>query len=93
MFLSLFNSFASAKSPPDIVSLQDPPVWRSRLPSFQGFTCFSPPSVGGKKPRVACYVSRKNLVDSIVLPGFFNSPDVMALNIYGEDLFGGAFSS
>ena len=43
MFLSLLNSFASAKCPPDIVCLQDPPFWRSGLPSFQNYTSFAPP--------------------------------------------------
>ena len=56
MFLFLFNSFASAKLPPDVVCLQDPPFWHSRLPSFQNFTSFAPPAGSGGKPRVAFYI-------------------------------------
>ena len=70
MFLSLFNSFGSAKYPPDIVCLQDPLFWRSRLPSFQNYTSFAPPGGSGNKPKVACYVSTHLLAQATVYLGF-----------------------
>ena len=92
VFLSLFNSFASVKAPPDIVCLQDPPVWRSRLPSLHNFTSFHAPCSGGSKPRVAFYVSTMLLSHVTVLPLFFDRYDMAALDIYGSDLFGGSFT-
>ena len=92
MFLSLFNSFASAKYPPDVVCLQDPPFWRSRLPSFQNYTSFAPPGGTGNKPKVAFYVSTHLLAQATVLPAFFDRPDVVALDVFGVDLFGKSFS-
>ena len=92
VFLSLFNSFASVKAPPDIVCLQDPPVWRFRLPSFHNFPSFHAPCANGFKPRVAFYVSTMLLSYLSVLPLFFDRYDVAALDIYGSDLFGGSFT-
>ena len=92
MFLSLFNSFASAKSPPDIVCLQDPPFWRSRLPSFQIYTPFAPPGGTGNKPRLAFYVFTHLLAHAIVLPAFFDRLDVAALDVFRVNLFGKSFS-
>ena len=92
MFLSLFNSFASVKAPPDIVCLQDPPVWPSRLSSFHNFTSFHAPFADGFKPCVAFYVSTMLLSHVTVLPLFFDRYDVAALDIYGSDLFGGSFT-
>ena len=43
VFLSLFGSFTQLSHPPSIVALQDPPVYRGKLPSFNLFTVFSPP--------------------------------------------------
>ena len=91
MFLSLFNSFASAKCPPDIVCLQDPPFWRSQLPSFLNYTSFAPPGGSGNKPKVAFYVSTHLLAQATVLPLFFDRPDVVALDLFGVDLFGKSF--
>ena len=91
MFLSLFNSFASAKAPPDIVCLQDPPVWRSRLPSFNSFVSFHASAAGNCKPRVAFYVSTDLLAQATVLPLFFERLDVAALDFYESGLFGGPF--
>ena len=92
MFLSLFNSFASAKCPPDIVCLQDSPFWRSRLPSFQNYTSFAPPGGSGNRPQVAFYVSTHLLPQATVLPAFFDRHDVVALDLFGVDLFGKSFS-
>ena len=92
MFLSLFNSFASAKCLPDVVCLQDPPFWRSCLPSFQNYTSFAPPRGTGNKPKVAFYVSSHLLAQATVLPPFFDRPDVVALDVFGVDLFGKSFS-
>ena len=91
MFLSLFNSFASANAPPDIVCLQDPPVWRSRLPSFTSFASFHASTAGNCKPRVTFYVSTTLLARATVLPAFFDRLDVAALDFYGSGLFGGSF--
>jgi len=92
VFLSLFNSFASALHPADIVCLQDPPVWRSRLPFFSGFKSFCPPHSPGSKPRVAFYVASGFLSYATVLSRFFDRPDVPALDLFGVDLFGGSFT-
>jgi len=56
VFLSLFGSFTQLAHPPSIVALLDPPVYRGKLPSFNSFTVFSPPTSGGCNPRVAFYV-------------------------------------
>ena len=90
MFLCLFNSFAAVKTPPDIFCLQDPPVWRFRLPSFHNFTSFHALCADGSKPHVALYVSTMLLSHLTVLPLFFDHYDVAALDIYGSDLFGGS---
>ena len=92
MFLSLFNSFASARCPPDMVCLQDPQFRRSRLPSFQNYTSFAPPGGSGNKPKVAFYVSIHLLAQATILPAFFDRPDVVALEVFGVDLFGKSFS-
>ena len=92
MFLSWFNSFASAKCLPDIVCLQDPPFWRSPLSSFQNYTSFPPPGVTGNKPKVAFYVSTCLVAQATVLPAFFDRPDVVTLDVFGVDLFGKSFS-
>src|SRR5712664_3566315 len=92
VFLSLFNSFTSEKFPPDIVCLQDPPVWRSRLPTFRGYSSFFPPPPPRSKPKVAFYVSTCFLASATVLPCFSERMDVAALDIFGTGLFGSAFS-
>ena len=92
VFLSLFNSFAFVKAPPDIVCLQDPPVWRSCLPSFHNFTSFHPPCADAAKPRVVFYVSTMLLSHVAVLPLFFDLYDVAALDIYGSYQFRGSFT-
>ena len=78
MFVSLFNSFAWDKTPPDIVCLQEPLVWRSRLLSFTSFVSFHAPMAGNCKPRVAVFVSSTLLAQPTVLPLFFDSLDVAA---------------
>ena len=92
MFLSLFHSFAAAKCPPDVVCLQDPLFWRSRLPSFQNYTSFAPPGGTGNKSKVAVYVSTQLLTQATVLPASFDRPEVVALNVFGVALFGKSFS-
>ena len=92
MFLSLFNSFATAKSPHDVVCLQDPPFWRSCLLSFQNCASFAPPGGTGNKPKVAFYLSTYLLAQATVLPAFFDRPDVAALDVFGVDRFGKSFS-
>jgi len=79
VFLSLFSSFTEVPLV-DIVLLQDPPVSRGFLSFFAGFQSFAPPIA---KPRVACYVSQRFLLQVSALP--FVSPDTkdfMALNIF-----------
>ena len=92
VFLSLFNSFATAKCPPDIVCLLDPPFGRSRLPSFQNYTSFAPPGGTGNKPKVAFYVSFNLLGQATVLPAFCDRPNVVALDVFGVNRFGKSFS-
>src|SRR5437868_11431589 len=87
VFLSFFHSFAMAKAPPDIVCLQDPPIWRGRLPSFPGFQSFAP-GVSGRPAKVACYVSSVLLRAVSILPLFQDKSDIMTLVVHGLDLFG-----
>ena len=87
MFLSLFGSFTLLAHPPSIVALQDPPVYRGKLPSFNSFTVFSPPTSGGCKPRVAFYVYSSFLSTISLLPRFFGRGDVMALDLFTPNGF------
>jgi len=87
VFLSLFGSFSQLALPPSIVALQDPPVYRGKLPSFNLFTVYSGPTDRGCKPRVAFYVY-KSFLDSVsLLPRFFGRGDVMALDLFTPDSF------
>jgi len=65
VFLSLFELFKEATTYPSIVLLQDPPVNKAHLPSFNGFKSFCPPV---RKPRVAAYVYMSFLSNYTVLP-------------------------
>jgi len=87
VFLSLFGSFSQLAQPPSIVALQDPPVYRGKLPSFGLFSSFSPPTTGGCKPRVAFYVYSSFLSTVSLLPRFFGRGDVMALDLFTPDGF------
>src|SRR5437879_4915697 len=91
VFLSFFQSFATAKAPPDVVCLQDPPVWRGRLPSFPRFQSFAPP-VNGRFARVACYVSSGLLRAMSILHLFQDQSDIMTLVVHGLDLLGSGLS-
>jgi len=82
VFLSLFGSFTLLTHPPCIVALQDPPVYRGKLPSFNLFSAFTPPTSGGCKPRVAFYVYSSFLSTVSLLPRFFGRGDVMALDLF-----------
>jgi len=87
VFLSLFSSFSQLAHRPSIVALQDPPVYRGKLPSFQLFTSFAPPVTGNKKPRVAFYVFSSFLDSIVLLPRFFDRGDIMALDLFTPDGF------
>jgi len=87
VFLSLFGSFSQLALPPSIVTLEDPPVYRGKLHSFNLFTVFSPPTDRGCKPRVAFYVFRSFLDTVSLLPRFFGRGDVMALDLFTPDGF------
>ena len=87
VFLSPFGSFSQLALPPSIVALQDPPAYRGKLPSFNLFTVFSPPTDRGCKPHVAFYVYRSLLVSVSLLPRFFGRGDVMALDLFTPDGF------
>jgi len=91
LFLSLFESFKEATTYLSIVLLQDPPVNKVHLPSFNGFKSFFPPV---RKPRVAAYVHMSFLSNYTVLPRFKGVDDVLALDISADQpLFGTAFHS
>jgi len=91
VFLSLFESFKEATTYPSIVLLQDPPVSKAHLPSFNGFKSFFPPV---RKPRVAAYVHMSFLFSYTVLPKFKGVDDVLALDISSnEPLFNTDFHS
>jgi len=87
VFLSLFNSFTSAKYPPLIVCLQDPLVWRNRLPFFGGFTSFAP-SFANRRPWVAFYVFRSLIDMATITPIFTSRSDHATLEISAHSLFG-----
>ena len=87
MFLSLFGSFTQLAHPPFIVALQDPPVYRGKLPSFNLFTVFSPPTSGGCKPRVAFDVYSSFLSTIALLPRYFGRGDIMALDLFTPNGF------
>jgi len=91
VFLSLFESFKEATTYPSIVLLQEPPVNKAHLPSFNGFKSFFP---AVRKPRVAAYVHMSFLSNYTVLPRFKEVDDVLPLNISSnEPLFGTTFHS
>ena len=82
VFLSLFESFREATTYPSIVLLQDPPVNKAHLPSFNGFkSCFPPV----RKPRVAAYIHMSFLSNYTVLPRFKEVDDVLALDVSSNE--------
>jgi len=87
VFPSLFGSFSQLTQASSVVALQDPPVYRGKLPSSQHYTSFSPPSMGNKKPRVAFYVFASFLSTVTLLPWFFDRGDIMALDLFTPDGF------
>jgi len=87
VFLSLFGSFTQLAQPPSIVALQDPPVYRGKLPSFRLFSSLSPRTSVGCKPRVAFYVYSSFLSTIFLLPRFFDRGDVMALDLFTPNGF------
>jgi len=91
VFLSLFESFKEATTYPSILLLQDPPVNKAHLPSFNGFKSFLPPV---RKPRIAAYVHMSFLSHYTVRPRFNGVDDVLALDISSDEpLFCTAFLS
>jgi len=91
VFLSLFESFKEPTTYPSIVLLQDPPVNKAHLPSFNGFQSFFPPV---RKPQVAAYIHMSFLSNYTVLPRFKGVDDVLALDVStNEPLFGADFHS
>ena len=87
MFLALFGSFSSLAITPSIVALKDPPVYRGKLPSFQLYRSFWPPTENSVKPRVAFYVCSTFVSTITLLPKFFSSNDIMALEPFTPDRF------
>ena len=86
MFVSLFSSFASGRPPPLIVCLQDPPVWRNRLPFFAGFNLFAP-LIPNRRPRVAFYAFRSLMDMATITPIFSSRSDHATLEISAHFLF------
>jgi len=82
VFLSLFGLFSQLAHAPSVVALQDPPLYRGKPPSFQFYSCFSPPGTGNKKPRVARYVSSSFLSTITLLARFFDWGDIMPLDLF-----------
>ena len=87
VFLSFLNSFASAKNPPLIVCLQDPPLWRNQLPSHSAFTSVAP-SATGRRSRVAFYVFRSLIDMTTITPILTGRSDIATLEIPAPSLFG-----
>jgi len=91
VFLSLFELFKEATTYPSVVFLQEAPVRKAHLPSFNGFRSFFPPV---RKPRVAAYVHISFLASFSVLPRFRGVDDALALDISSQEpLFGTSFHS
>ena len=91
VFLSLLELFREATTYPSIVLLQDPPVNKAHLPSFNGFKPFFPPV---RKPRVAAYIHMSFLSNFTVLPRFKEVDNVVALDMFSnKPLFGTDFHS
>jgi len=91
VFLSLFESFKEAPTYRSLVFLQDPPVNKAHLPSFNSFKSFFPPV---RKPRVAAYVHMSFRSNYTVLPRFKEVDDVLALDVSShKPLFGTDFRS
>jgi len=87
----LFELFKEPATYPSIVLLQDSPVNKAYLLSFNSFNSFFPPV---RKPRVAAYIHMSFLSSYTVLPRFKAVDDVLALEISSnEPLFGTAFHS
>ena len=57
VFLSLFDSFKSASTPPTVVLLQDPSFPRNVLSHFADFKVFAHPLANSTAPKVARYVN------------------------------------
>jgi len=93
VFLSVFGSFTPLAHVPSIVALQDPPVYRGKLPTFNSFTVFSPPTNSGCKPRVPFYVYSSFLSTISILPRFYDREDVMALDLFTPDGFFNPFTT
>jgi len=89
--LSLFASFKEAGTYPSILLLQDPPVNKAHLPSFNGFKSFFPPF---RNLPVAAYVHMSFLSNYTMLPRFRGEDNVLALDISSDEpLFGTSFYS
>ena len=87
VYLSLSGFFSKLSRPPSVVALQDPPVYRRKLPSFQLYTYSPPPCSGSSKPRVSCYVFSDFFKSITRLPRFFARGDIMALDLFIQDGF------
>jgi len=87
VFLSLFGSCSQWAITPSVVALQDPPVYWGKLPSFQLYACFSPPSESAVKPCVAFYVFSTFPSTITLLPKSFGRNDIMALNLFTPEGF------
>ena len=90
MFLSLFNSLKSCYPTHYIVTIQDPPIWNSCLPSFCMLKGFHPPASKGNRPRVATYIHQDLLQSASILPCLLDRLDSMAIDIHSQQ---GLFSS
>jgi len=84
--LSLFELFKEATTYPSGVLLQDPPVNKAHLPSFNGCKSFFPPA---RKPRVAAHAQVSPPAPPPVLPRFTEVDDILALDLSSlQPLFG-----
>jgi len=88
VFQTLFSFFTSVESSPHVVALQAIPLWRNSPPVFHNYSCFVPPAIDGYKPRLAVYVYDKLLSVISILPLFYETGDLMAVNFHSpEGLF------
>jgi len=87
MFFKFFLVFfTSIESSPHIGALQDIPLWRNCLPVFRNYKCFLPPATDRYKPRVATYVHERLLSVISILPLFFETGHLMAVNFHSPEV-------
>jgi len=82
---TLFSFFTSLESSPHIVALEDSPLWTNCPPVFRHSKCFFLPATDSYKPQVVTYVHERLLTVIFILPLFFQSSHLMAVNLHSPE--------